>query len=138
MSRRKLMINLIIFAVCGAIALTIPVFVNCWQDKSTMASNDRPTCVLKSVFVGDEFSFSDSWVVWQIYLTQGDTIVADWHAIYTSINAGAPIDYDTKNLQLTANGFCYRGLDFEHLYSSNYSSSVTYKNYTCTLTLAQP
>ena len=37
------------------------------------------------------------------------------------------------------NGFRYRGLadttDYENLYATGYSSTVTYKNYTCTLTL---
>lgn len=140
MFRRKLMINIIVFVVCGAIALTIPVLVNHWESTPTVAgeATELPY-VLRSKFVGDDFHLGDARVMWQIYLTQGDDIIATWENLYNTIKITQQITYDTEHLQLTPNGFRYRGLadttDYENLYATGYSSTVTYKNYTCTLTL---
>ena len=137
MLRRKLMINIIVFAVCGAIALTIPVFVNYWH--KTTASASEQTYTLTSTFLGKSNHFQDARVMWQICLMSGDTVVATWEDIYRTASINNSITFDTENLTLTPNGFCYRGLattaDFEKLYERGYSSSVTYNGYSCVLQL---
>ena len=140
MFTRKLMINLVVFVVCGAIALTIPVFVNYWQTDTASAGDEtKPPYVLHSTFVGDNYPMTDARIMWQIYLTQGDTIIATWEAIYNSLTGNQTLTFDTEHLELTPYGLRYFGLktaaDYENLYTNGYSSSVTYKNYTCTLNL---
>ena len=140
MISRKLMINIIVFVVCGAIALTIPVFINYCQSTPAAAGDETQLpYVLHSKFVGDNYPMTDARIMWQIYLTQGETIVASWSDIYASISTNNSLIYDTEHLQLTPNGLRYRGLvtatDYKNLYINGYSSSVTYKNYTCTLNL---
>ena len=140
MFRRKLMINIIVFVVCGAITLTIPVLVKYWQQTPVTAGEEpEPTYELHSKFVGNDFHLGDTRVMWQIYLTQDEHISATWEEIYSTIKVTQQITYDTEHLQLTPNGFRYRGLataaDYENLYATGYSSTVNYQGFTCTLTL---
>lgn len=144
MFRRKLIINILVFVVCGAIAFTIPVLVNYWQTTPTLASNepnpdhDLPF-VLQSKFVGEDYPMADARVMWQVYFTRGDVVVATWASIYHAISTTNPLDFDTEHLELTPNGLRYRNLattaDYENLYANGYSSTVTYQGYTCTLIL---
>ena len=142
MFTRKLMINLVVFVVCGAIALTIPVFVNYWQTDTASAGDEtKPPYVLQSTFVGDNYPMTDARIMWQIYLTQGETVIATWEEIYNSVSTNNNVlSYDTEHLILTPNGLCYRGLatttDYENLYATGYSSTVTYQGFTCHITLA--
>ena len=137
MFHRKLMINIIVFVVCGVIALTIPVFVNYWKTTSTSATKPT-TYTLTSTFVGEDSHLTDARIMWQICLMNNEIIVLTWENIYQNIN-NYPLIFDNEHLILTPNGLCYRGLattqDYENLYATGYSSTVTYKNYTCTLTL---
>ena len=41
MLRRKLIINVIIIFVCGAVALSLPVFVKHWQSAPTATASDN-------------------------------------------------------------------------------------------------
>ena len=144
MLRRKLMINIIVFAVCGLIALTIPVLVNYYKTTPTSAS-DKPEQVmpyaLHSVFVGDNYHLGDARIMWQVYLTQGDTVITTWEEIYNSASKNhSLLSYDHEHLVLTPNGLRYRNLataeDYENLYLHGYSSTVSYQGFTCHITLA--
>ncbi len=142
MSCRKLVLNILIFVVCGAVAITIPVLVNHLSQPSVSANNNTPTTnnsILVSEFVGDDYRLTDSCVVWQVYLKSGATVVATWDEIYVALSQHNPLVYDTEHLELTPYGLCYRGLqtqeDYDKLYNTGYTSSVTYQGKTCLLNL---
>lgn len=139
---RKLIINLIVFIVCGTIALTIPVLVNHFKQKAVAASSSPSnpnTYKLTSCFVGDQNLFDDTRVAWQISLTDKTRLIADWTAIYQDACCNHNLIYDVENLVLTAQGLVYRGVlnqaDYESLYAQRYTSTVTYKGYTCEICL---
>ncbi|MBR4418954.1 MAG: hypothetical protein IKT33_03020 [Clostridia bacterium] len=143
MLRRKLIFNLVVLAVCGAIALTIPVIANHFKKKPTAATsnNNNPNSYkLTSYFVGDQKPLSDVHLVWQLCLTDNyNHVVANWEEIYKDTSHNFTLAYDTKCLNLTASGLVYQGIlnqiDYESLYTEGFRSTVTYKGFTCEICL---
>ena len=72
-------------------------------------------------------------------LTDKTKLIADWTAIYQDACCNHNLIYDVENLVLTAQGLVYRGIlnqaDYESLYAQRYTSTVTYKGYTCEICL---
>lgn len=138
MMRRKLIINVIIIFVCGAVALSLPVFVKHWRSAPTAtASDNNNNHRLVGKFVGNSQTIGDWYLVWQISLESHDTVIATWDDIYQNIlqNPNSVI-YNTESLKLTSYGFICRDLSvYEYLDIIDYSYQVTYKGYTCTLRL---
>ena len=142
MLRRKLMINLLVIVLCGAVALTIPVIVNQLQKSADAAINPNdPSVILVSEFVGDSYvDLGDTCVVWQICLKRGNTVVVTWDEIYQAAITRNALSYDREHLKLTRYGLCYTGIhsadDYQKLYDTNYHSYVNYQGRTCLLQLA--
>ena len=97
MLRKKLLINLAIILICGAIALSLPVIVSHLQ-KPTSASteeNEESTTnsttadwQLTSTFVGQKYQDKiDCGVVWQIEQKHGNKVITTWDEIYANITA---------------------------------------------------
>jgi len=144
MTCRKLVLNILIFVVCGAVAITVPVLINHLSKPTVTANDDKSVstnCILVSEFVGDDYRFTDTCIVWQVYLKNGFTVIATWNEIYAALSQHNPLIYDTEHLALTPYGLCYRGLqtqeDYDKLYNTGYTSSVTYQGKTCLLDLHQ-
>lgn len=142
MFSRKLVINLLIVFICGTVAISLPVIVQ-YQQKPSQASTTQPTTaawVLVCAFVGDtQQEQTDYYLAWQISQKRGNTVIATWEDIYTAISVGNPLTYDTVHLELTPQGLIYRNVntpeDYQKLYTTGYTSFVTYQGQTCVLTL---
>lgn len=145
-SQKKLVINLMIFLICGTVAISLPIIVNNLQ-KPTNASTGETTAEttvtdwqLVGVFVGDRYQNKmDACVVWQIEQKSGNTIITTWDEIYASISTTNPLNYDTEHLTLTRYGLVYHGAqtaeDYQNLKTADYHSTVIYQNHSCVLTL---
>lgn len=133
MSCRKLVLNLVIFVLCGAIAVSVPFMIKFWQKRTVTANEGTNTttsnCTLASKFVGDQLHLSDYYFVWQVYLIRDFQVVVTWEEIYADISPHNPLVYDTENFILTPYGLCYRGLSNDHV------SRVTYQGHSCLLVL---
>ena len=153
MLRKKLLINLAIILICGAIALSLPVLVGHIQ-KPTNASTNTPEensantttptleidWQLNSIFVGEQYQDKvDCSIIWQIEQKHGNKVITTWDEIYANITATNSLTYDNEHLTLTRYGLVYRGLqtptDHQTLYATGYQSTVIYQDHSCVLTL---
>lgn len=127
MSRQKLVINLVVVLLCGIVTISIPVLVNHIHPINA----DTQDYQLVSITNFDNTLDVD--VIWQIELRRGNLVIETWEQIYTAItNHGAELKYDNKNLQLTRHGLAYHKTKTTE---QRYHSVVTYKNYTCSVSL---
>ena len=129
MLRRRTVVSLFITAVCLTVAISIPIIVS-FRHKTTQATDNQLT--LACEFVGTHYQhLLDFPLIWQVYLTDGEDVIATWEEIYPTINRLNPLGYDSEHLMLTEYGLAYRGVTIP----ANYTSTVTYKGLRCTLTL---
>ena len=142
MLRRKLIFNFVILAVCGAIALTLPVIANHFKKKpATATANNNPhNYKLSSYFVGDQNPLADTRVAWQLCLTDNyNNVVASWEEIYQDASLNFNLIYNAECLDLTVNGLVYQGIrnhaDYENLYADGFRSTVSYNGFTCEICL---
>lgn len=126
MSRRKLVVNLAVIIMCGIVALSIPVIAN--HLPKTANADSRQVTLVSSLTTND---FYENALIWQIELRRGEKIIQTWDEIYQALNQHkATLNYDTQTLKLTAHGLVYTKTT-----KDNYSSVVTYQDYSCRLSL---